>query len=48
MGAKGRAKALDYSWERIARDVLDYYMRVLSEPPWRKKFPRKDAAPVSV
>lgn len=39
MGAKGRLKAEEYSWERIAKRVLDYYIRVLSEPPWNKQFP---------
>jgi phosphatidylinositol alpha-mannosyltransferase len=48
MGAKGRAKALEYSWERIARSVLNYYMRVLSEPPWRKQFPELEATSLSV
>ncbi len=48
MVAKGRAKALEHSWEHIARSVLDYYMRVLSEPPWRKRFPQLKATPVSV
>lgn len=48
MGAKGLAKAQNFSWERVARDVLDYYLRLLSEPPWNKKFPRKGAAPLSV
>ena len=48
MGAKGRAKALEYSWERIARSVLNYYMRILSEPPWRKQFPELEATSLSV
>jgi phosphatidylinositol alpha-mannosyltransferase len=48
MGARGRAKALDYSWERIARNVLSYYMRVLSQPPWNKRFPELEATVVSV
>jgi phosphatidylinositol alpha-mannosyltransferase len=48
LGAKGRAKALDYGWERVARDVLDYYMRVLGEPPWEKKFPQSKTAPILV
>jgi len=39
MGARGRVKAVDYSWEHIARRVLDYYVRVLGEPPWQKRFP---------
>ena len=36
MGAKGRLKARNYSWELIARRVFDYYLRLLSEPPWNK------------
>lgn len=48
MGAKGRAKALVHSWERIAQRVFDYYVRVLSEPPWNKKFPEVEATAISV
>jgi len=48
MGAKGRAKALEHSWERIAQDVFNYYVRVLSEPPWRKQFPEFKATSISV
>lgn len=48
MGARGRAKALGYSWERIARKVFDYYARVLSEPPWNKRFPELEATAVPV
>jgi phosphatidylinositol alpha-mannosyltransferase len=48
MGARGRAKALDYSWERVARNVLNYYMRVLSEPPWNRKFPELEATALPV
>lgn len=29
VGAKGRAKATEYGWERIGRRVMDYYMVVL-------------------
>ncbi len=39
MGAKGRLKSLDYSWENIAQRVLNYYMKVLSEPPWKERHP---------
>jgi len=46
MGARGRVKALRYSWERIAHSVLNYYIRVLSEPPWRKKFPEFNATSI--
>jgi phosphatidylinositol alpha-mannosyltransferase len=48
MGVKGRAKALEHSWEQIAKRVLNYYVRVLSEPPWRKKFPEFEATAISV
>ena len=44
MGAKGREKALEHSWERISQRVFDYYVRVLSEPPWNKKFPESKTA----
>jgi len=37
MGAKGILKAENYAWERIAQRVLDYYIRVLSEPPWKER-----------
>ena len=31
MGANGMLKARDYSWENVAQEVLDYYLRVLGE-----------------
>jgi len=36
MGARGRLKAGEYSWERVAQKVFDYYTRVLSECPRKK------------
>jgi phosphatidylinositol alpha-mannosyltransferase len=48
MGARGRVKALEYSWERIAQNVLQYYIRVLSEPPWRRQFPELETTALSV
>jgi phosphatidylinositol alpha-mannosyltransferase len=48
MGARGRAKALEHSWEHIARDILNYYARVLGEPPWNRKFPELEPAAVPV
>ena len=48
MGAKGRIKALEHSWERIAQRVFAYYVRVLKEPPWNKKFPELEESAVSV
>ncbi len=37
MGAEGKATAEEYRWERVAQRVFDYYVRVLSEYPQRKK-----------
>jgi phosphatidylinositol alpha-mannosyltransferase len=37
MGAKGRLKALDYGWENIAQRILNYYMKVLGESPWKER-----------
>jgi len=48
MGARGRLKAKEYSWERIAQRVLDYYIRVLSEPPWKKQSSELEAMSISV
>jgi len=48
MGAKGRIKALEHSWEHIAQKVFAYYVRVLSEPPWNKRFPEFEETAVSV
>jgi len=39
MGARGMITAQEYNWEKVARRVLGYYVKVLSEPPWRQKFP---------
>ena len=38
MGARGRAKALEYGWDHIAQRVVNYYVRVLSESPWRERY----------
>ncbi len=48
IGAQGRTKALKHGWDSIARTILDYYHRVLSEPPWNKKFPQSETAPILV
>jgi len=32
MGARGRLKALEYDWEKVAGKILDYYTRVLNGP----------------
>ena len=31
MGAKGKVKALDYSWQQVAQRVYNYYLKVLRE-----------------
>lgn len=31
MGARGKAKSRDYSWEIVARRIMDYYLRVIGE-----------------
>jgi phosphatidylinositol alpha-mannosyltransferase len=31
MGSKGRLKAMDYDWGRVAQRILDYYTKVLGE-----------------
>ena len=38
MGAKGRLTAAEYDWKRIVQRVVDYYAKVLSEPPWKERF----------
>ena len=48
MGAQGILTAQDYDWAKVARRVLDYYTRILSEPPWRKKFPEHEAISASI
>jgi len=37
MAAKGMITAQEYNWEKIARRVFDYYVRILSEPPWQQR-----------
>ncbi len=38
MGAKGRLKAEEHNWPLIAQRVMDYYLRILNEPPWKEQF----------
>ena len=46
MGARARLKAMEYSWEHVAQRVLNYYARILSEPPWQKHLPEVEAISV--
>ncbi len=48
MGARGKLKAQEYGWEHIAQRVLDYYVRVLSEPPWKRRVSELEAMSISV
>lgn len=48
MGARGMVTAQEYDWRKVARRVLDYYIRILSEPPWRQHFPEYKAMSASV
>ena len=48
MGANGILKAKRYSWENIAQKILSYYMRLLSEPPWRQRFSENELMSLSV
>ena len=48
MGANGILKAKKYSWEHIAQRILNYYMRLLSEPPWNKQFSESGTVSSSV
>ena len=36
MGEKGKLKAAEYSWERVAQRVVDYYAKMLNESPLAK------------
>jgi len=46
MGERAKLKAMEYSWEHIAQRVLNYYARILSEPPWKKHLPEVEARSV--
>jgi len=48
MGARGRLKAGEYSWEHIAQRVLSYYTRVLSEPQGKQPSPAGKTMSLSV
>jgi phosphatidylinositol alpha-mannosyltransferase len=46
MGARAKLKAKEYSWELVSQKVLNYYTRILSEPPWKEHFPEIKALSV--
>jgi len=48
MGARGRLTAAEYSWEHVAQRVLNFYKRILSEPPCKERLPEFEAMSTSV
>ena len=46
MAARARLKVKEYGWEHIAQRLLNYYTRILSEPPWKKRLPEVEAMSV--
>ncbi len=48
MAGRARLEAMEYSWEHIAQKVLNYYVRILNEPPWKEHLPEIEAKSVSV
>ena len=47
MGARGRAKALEYDWEHIARRVLDFYVETLNRLTQKEALPEAESLSVS-
>lgn len=48
LGTRAKARAQEYDWDHIARRVMDYYIKVLSEPPWRERYRQPVALSVPV
>jgi phosphatidylinositol alpha-mannosyltransferase len=48
MGARGKLRAAEFSWEHIAQRVLSYYVSLLGEPPGKEQFLESEAKSVSV
>lgn len=46
METRGRLKALEYDWEHIAQRIMNFYLKVLNEPPQKEEFPETEAMPV--
>ena len=46
MGTRGRLKALEYDWTRIAKRVLDFYQDTLNQLPHKERVPEREAMPV--
>jgi phosphatidylinositol alpha-mannosyltransferase len=48
MANRGMRTAQNYDWAKVARRVLDYYIRILSEPPWQYHFPEYESVSASI
>ena len=47
MGSRGRLKALEYDWSRIARRVLDFYQETLNKTTSQEAIPEAETLPAS-
>jgi phosphatidylinositol alpha-mannosyltransferase len=47
MSTKGRPKALEYDWARVARRVLDFYVETLNKIKAEEAIPEADTPPVN-
>jgi glycosyltransferase involved in cell wall biosynthesis len=45
MGARGKIKAAEYGWERIAQRVMDYYKAVLKQRSPEEPLPEASLRP---
>jgi phosphatidylinositol alpha-mannosyltransferase len=48
LGARAKARAQEYDWDHVARQVMDYYIKVLSEPPWRERYRQPETLSIPV
>jgi phosphatidylinositol alpha-mannosyltransferase len=46
MGARGQLTAVEYDWNRISQNILNYYWKVLGETPQKEKFQKPEAVPL--
>ncbi len=47
MSTRGRPKALEYDWSRIAQRVLDFYVETLNKTTQREAIPEAETPPIS-
>jgi len=46
LGKQGLIRAQEYSWEKVSRQILDYYQRILQGPPWHRDVPETETMPL--